>query len=72
MEDLKYRNDRQKKRNQFLTQEKERQVKLVLDQVHNMETVEKQKEKVPYEDVEKALNLKLQSISVEENHIEGK
>lgn len=70
MEDLKYRNDRQKKRNQFLTQEKERQVKLVLDQVHNMESVEKQKEKVPYEDVEKALNLKLQSISVEENHIE--
>jgi len=70
IEDLKYRNERQKQRNQFLTQEQERQVKTVLDQVHNIESVEDKKEKVPYEDVEKALNLKLNSISVEEKLIE--
>ena len=72
MEDLKYRNERQKQRNQFLMQEQERQVKTVLDQVHNIESVEDKKEKVPYENVEKALNLKLNSISVEEKLIEGK
>ena len=71
MEDLKYRNQRQKQRNEFLTQEQERQVKTILDQVHNMESIEERKKKVPYEDVEKALNLKLNSISVEEKLIEG-
>ena len=71
VKDLKYRNEQRKQRNRFLTQEQDRQVKIVLDQVHNMESVEESKQKIPYEDVEKALNLKQRSISVEENLIEG-
>lgn len=50
--------------------EQNQHVKTVLEQAHELARLEDKKEKVPYEDVEKALNEKLASIRIEENDIE--
>jgi len=42
-----------------------------LEQAHDMAKISDSKEKVPYEDVEKALHEKLASIRVEEDLVEG-
>lgn len=66
LDDLRFRNDRQRQRNQFLTKEQNRHVKSVLEQAHGLAKVAESKEKIPYEDVEKALQGKLASIRAEE------
>jgi len=70
IDDLKFRNDRQRQKNDFLTQEQDRQVKNVLEQAHDIAKIEDSKEKVPYQDVENALHLKLTSIRVEEQLVD--
>jgi len=71
IEDLKFRNNKQKNRNQFLKQEQNRHIKDVIEQARQHEKEVGKQKKTPYEDVEKALYKKRDTINAEMDNIKG-
>jgi len=70
IDDLNFRIEKQKQRNQFLKKEQNRHVKDVIGEARKKEEETKNEAKIPFEDVEKALQEKLASLRLEETSLE--